>query len=44
MLLSVEDLRVGYGPIEALHGITFNVGKGRLLPSSAPTVLESLQP
>ena len=25
MLLSIEDLRVGYGPIEALHGITFNV-------------------
>ena len=25
MLLSIEDLHVGYGPIEALHGITFNV-------------------
>jgi len=25
MLLSVEDLRASYGPIEVLHGITFNV-------------------
>ena len=25
MLLSIEDLHVAYGPIEALHGITFNV-------------------
>ncbi len=25
MFLSIEDLHVGYGPIEALHGITFHV-------------------
>ena len=31
MLLSIEDLRVGYGPIEALHGITFNVKEGEIV-------------
>ncbi len=31
MFLSVEDLRVGYGPIEALHGITFDVGQGEIV-------------
>ena len=31
MLLSIEDLRVGYGPIEALHGITFNVKAGEIV-------------
>jgi len=31
MLLSVEDLRVGYGPIEALHGITFDVREGEIV-------------
>jgi branched-chain amino acid transport system ATP-binding protein len=31
MLLSVEDLRVAYGPIEALHGITFNVREGEIV-------------
>ena len=31
MLLSVEDLRVGYGAIEALHGITFEVEKGEMV-------------
>ncbi len=25
MFLTIEDLHVGYGPIEALHGVTFNV-------------------
>ncbi|HXX33111.1 MAG TPA: ABC transporter ATP-binding protein [Thermodesulfobacteriota bacterium] len=31
MLLSVENLRVGYGPIEALHGITFGVREGEMV-------------
>lgn len=31
MLLSVEDLRVAYGLIEALHGITFNVREGEIV-------------
>jgi branched-chain amino acid transport system ATP-binding protein len=31
MLLSVEDLHVAYGPIEALHGITFNVEEGEMV-------------
>ena len=31
MLLSVEDLHVGYGAIEALHGITFEVKKGEIV-------------
>jgi branched-chain amino acid transport system ATP-binding protein len=31
MLLSVEDLHVRYGAIEALHGITFNVEEGEIV-------------
>ncbi len=31
MLLEVKDLRVGYGNIEALHGINFNVDKGEIV-------------
>jgi len=31
MLLSVENLHVSYGPIEALHGITFNVKEGEIV-------------
>lgn len=31
MLLSVEDLRVVYGPIEALHGISFQVEEGEMV-------------
>ena len=31
MLLSVEDLHVDYGPIEALHGITFDVREGEIV-------------
>ncbi len=31
MLLSVENLRVGYGAIEALHGISFEVKKGEIV-------------
>ncbi|MFH0788532.1 MAG: ATP-binding cassette domain-containing protein, partial [Pseudomonadota bacterium] len=31
MLLSVEDLRVAYGPIEALHGINFRVEEGEMV-------------
>jgi branched-chain amino acid transport system ATP-binding protein len=31
MLLSVENLRVSYGGIRALHGITFEVGKGEIV-------------
>ena len=31
MLLSVEDLHVAYGPIEALHGITFHVKEGEIV-------------
>ena len=30
MLLEVKDLKVGYGNIEALHGINFNVDKMKL--------------
>ena len=31
MLLSIENLHVGYGPIEALHGITFHVREGEIV-------------
>ena len=31
MLLEVNDLKVGYGNIEALHGISFNVDKGEIV-------------
>jgi branched-chain amino acid transport system ATP-binding protein len=31
MILSVEDLHVAYGPIEALHGITFHVAQGEIV-------------
>lgn len=31
MLLSVENLRVAYGPIEALHGISFQVKEGEIV-------------
>lgn len=31
MLLSIEDLHVGYGLIEALHGVTFNVKEGEIV-------------
>jgi len=31
MLLSVEDLHVAYGPIEALHGISFTVKEGEMV-------------
>ncbi|MBI5603584.1 MAG: ABC transporter ATP-binding protein [Deltaproteobacteria bacterium] len=31
MLLSVEDLKVAYGPIEVLHGITFQVAEGEIV-------------
>jgi branched-chain amino acid transport system ATP-binding protein len=31
ILLSIENLHVGYGSIEALHGITFNVKEGEIV-------------
>jgi len=31
MLLSIESLHVAYGPIEALHGISFNVKEGEVV-------------
>ena len=31
MLLSVENLRVSYGPIKALHGISFQVAEGEIV-------------
>src|SRR5512139_3196538 len=31
MFLSVEDLHVGYGAIEALHGVTFEVKEGEIV-------------
>ena len=31
MLLSVENLRVKYGNIEALHGISFHVNRGEIV-------------
>jgi branched-chain amino acid transport system ATP-binding protein len=31
MLLEVKDLRVGYGNIEALHGISFHVDEGEIV-------------
>lgn len=36
-LLEVEDLRVAYGKIEAVKGISFSVDATRWSPSSAPT-------
>ena len=31
MLLEVKNLKVSYGNIEALHGISFNVDKGEIV-------------
>ncbi|MFA6857150.1 MAG: ATP-binding cassette domain-containing protein, partial [Treponema sp.] len=31
MLLEVKNLKVAYGYIEALHGISFNVEKGEIV-------------
>ena len=31
MLLEVKDLRVSYGNIEALHGISFHVDEGEIV-------------
>ena len=31
MLLSVQDLRVSYGHIEAVHGISFDVEEGEIV-------------
>jgi branched-chain amino acid transport system ATP-binding protein len=31
MMLEVKDLRVGYGHIEALHGVSFEVGEGEIV-------------
>ena len=31
MLLSVEDLRVSYGNIKALHGLDFQIDKGEIV-------------
>ena len=31
MLLSVENLRVSYGRIKALHGIDFNIDEGEIV-------------
>ena len=31
MLLSVSDMRVAYGDIEAVHGISFEVAQGELV-------------
>jgi branched-chain amino acid transport system ATP-binding protein len=31
MLLSVENLRVFYGPIEAIHGVSFHVDEGEIV-------------
>ena len=31
MLLSVENLRVAYGPITALHGISFSIDEGEII-------------
>jgi branched-chain amino acid transport system ATP-binding protein len=31
MMLEVKDLRVGYGHIEALHGVSFEVGQGEIV-------------
>ena len=39
MLLSVSDMRVAYGDIEAVHGISFEVAQGELVSiigASAP--------
>jgi branched-chain amino acid transport system ATP-binding protein len=30
-LLRVENLKVGYGPVEVLHGIDFTVGRGEII-------------
>lgn len=31
MLLSVEDLRVSYGNIKALHGLNFQIDEGEIV-------------
>jgi branched-chain amino acid transport system ATP-binding protein len=31
MLLAVKDLQVAYGPIRALHGVSFEVGEGEIV-------------
>lgn len=42
ILLSVRDLNVFYGGIQALHGISLISGRGRSFPSSAPMERENL--
>jgi hypothetical protein len=36
-MLKIRDLKVNYGGIEAVKGISFDVPKEASLPSSAPT-------
>ncbi|MEE8390483.1 MAG: ABC transporter ATP-binding protein, partial [Anaerolineae bacterium] len=31
MLIEVKDLRVSYGNIEALHGVSFSVDEGEIV-------------
>ena len=31
MLLAVEDLRVSYGNIKALHGLSFQIDEGEIV-------------
>lgn len=43
-MLEVKDLSVYYGVIQALKGISFEVERGTLSPSSEPTEPERRQP
>ena len=31
MLLHAEDLKIFYGPVEAIHGISFDVNEGEIV-------------
>ncbi len=46
MLLSVEDLRVSYGNIKALHGLDFQIDEGEivLLPAPLAPMMQTISP
>lgn len=42
MRLEIKDLRVAYGKIEAVKGISLVVNQGEIVSSLEPTALEKL--
>ena len=41
-MLKIEDMHVYYGAIHAIKGISFEVGQGEIVASSAQTVQANL--